>query len=220
MGEVRNCNCEVGKFVFSDGVLKSGKNSKSVEEIVNDFMVNSKGEDRYILSFNRKGIIYFKAIKRSELKRNFNKVMYFNGNSRGCEFGFRFLKRNEDYLLSLEDVYNSAGEKLEMSEAEFAEIAMKCQGMDKKANLGNVAEYVISGNKKDIVDRFRTKKHDVYVYVMINGKLCKAKKGCECKASYSGQKGRPLYDIYGLSTGYKKSNGSVKYDENLNIRMK
>ena len=64
MGEIRNCNCEVGSFIFSDGVLKSGKNSKSLEEIVSDFMVNSKGEDRYILSFNRKGTIYFKAIKR------------------------------------------------------------------------------------------------------------------------------------------------------------
>ena len=81
MGEVRNCNSEVGSFIFTNGVLKSGKNRKSVEEIVNDFMVNSKGEDRYILSFNRKGIIYFKAIKRTELKNNFNKVMYFNGNT-------------------------------------------------------------------------------------------------------------------------------------------
>ena len=219
MGEIRNCNCEVGSFIFSDGVLKSGKNSKSVAEIVNDFMVNSKGEDRYILSFNRKGTIYFKAIKRTELKNNFNRVMYFNGNARGCEFGFRFLKQNEDFLMSLNDVYDSAGNKYQMPEEDFVEIALKCREMDKNVNLGNIAEYVISGNKKDIIDRFRTKKHDVYCYVMINDKLCKVKKASECKASFAGQKSRPLYD-YGLSSGYKKSNGSIKYDENLNLRAR
>lgn len=220
MGENRNCNCEVGSFIFSNGVLKSGKNSKSVAEIVNDFMVNSKGEDRYILSFNRKGTIYFKAIKRTELKNNFNRVMYFNGNSRGCEFGFRFLKQNEDFLMSLNDVYDSAGNKYEMPEEDFVEIALKCREMDQNVNLGNIAEYVLSGNKKDIIDRFRTKKHDVYVFVKINGKLCKVKKASECKASFAGQKSRPLLDDYGLTAGYKKSNGSVKYDENLNIRTR
>ena len=146
--------------------------------------------------------------------------MYFNGNSRGCEFGFRFLKKNEDFLMSLDDVYNSAGEKLEMLEEEFAEVALQCKELDDKANLGNVAEYIISRNRKDIIDRFRNKKHDVYVFVKINGKLCKAKKGSECKASYSGQKNRPLYEVCGLSTGYKKSNGSVKYDTNLELRSR
>lgn len=220
MGEIRNCNCEIGTFTFSDGILKSGKNSKNIEEIVSDFMTNSQGEDRYILSFNRKGIVYFKAIKRSELKNNFNQIMYFNGNARGCEFGFRFLKQNEDFLMGLNDVYDSAGNKYQMPEADFTEIALKCKEMDKQANLGNVAEYVISGNKKDIVDRFRTKKHDVYIFVKIKGELCKVKKASECKASFAGQKGRPLLDDYGLTSGYKKSNGSVKYDASLNIRKK
>ena len=119
MGEIRNCNCKIGTFTFSDGILKSGKNSKNIEEIVSDFMTNSQGEDRYILSFNRKGIVYFKAIKRSELKNNFNQIMYFNGNARGCEFGFRFLKQNEDFLMGLNDVYDSAGNKYQMSEEDF-----------------------------------------------------------------------------------------------------
>lgn len=220
MGEIRNCNCEVGSFIFSDGVLKSGKNSKSIEEIVNDFMVNSRGEDRYILSFNRKGIIYFKALTRSELKKNFDKIMYFNGNSRGCEFGFRFLKKNEEFLMSLDDALDSTGNKYEMPEEDFAKIALKCKELDENVNLGNIAEYIISGNKKDIIDRFRTKKHDVYVFVKINSELCKVKKASECKASFAGQKNRPLFDDYGLTSGYKKSNGSVKYDASLNIRMK
>lgn len=220
MGEIRNCNSDQGSFTFSNGILKSGKNSKNTEEIISDFMVKSKGEDRYILSFNRKGIVYFKALKRTELKENFDRIMYFNGNSRGCEFGFRFLKRNEDFLLSLDDVYNESGEKFEMSEEEFSEIALQCKKLDEKANLGNIAEYVISGDKRDIIDRFRSKKHDCYCYVMIDNKLCKAKKASECKSSYSGQKGRPLYEICGLTTGYKKSNGSIKYDTSLNLRTK
>lgn len=220
MGEVRNCNCEVGSFIFLDGVLKSGKNSKNTEEIISDFMVKSRGEDRYILSFNREGIVFFKAIKRSELKKNFSSIMYFNGNSRGCEFGFRFLKKNEGFLMSLDDAYDASGNKYEMLEEDFVKIALECKKMDEKVNLGNVAEFIISGNKKDIIDRFRTKKHDVYIFVKINGELCKVKKASECKASFAGQKSRPLYDSYGLSSGYKKSNGSIKYDENLNIRMK
>ena len=220
MGEVRNCNCEVGSFIFSDGVLKSGKNSKNTEEIISDFMVKSRGEDRYILSFNRKGIIYFKAIKRTELKNNFNKVMYFNGNSRGCEFGFRFQKKNEDFLMGLNDVYDASGKKYEMMEEDFVKIALECKKMDEKVNLGNVAEFIISKNQKDITDRFRNKKHDVYVFVKINGEMCKVKKASECKASFAGQKNRPLYDNYGLSSGYKKSNGSIKYDANLNLRAR
>jgi hypothetical protein len=122
--------------------------------------------------------------------------------------------------MSLNNVYDSSGKKYEMPEEDFVEIALKCREMDKNVNLGNVAEYVISGNKKDIIDRFRTKKHDVYVFVKINGKLCKVKKASECKASFAGQKSRPLLDDYGLTSGYKKSNGSVKYDESLKIRMK
>lgn len=220
MEKIRNCNSEEGSFTFINGMLKCGEKSRSLDNIISDFMVKSKAEDRYILSFNREGTIFFKAIKRSDLKKNFSKIMYFNGNNRGCEFGFRFLKRNEDFLMSLDDAYNSKGEKLEMSEVEFAEIAMKCYKMDKGVNLGNIAEYAISGNAKDITDRFRDKKHDNYVYVMINGKLCKAKKGSECKSSYSGQKGRPLYELCGLTTGYKKSNGSIKYDTSLNLRTK
>lgn len=220
MEKIRNCNSDQGSFTFYDGVLKCGKNSKDLDAIISDFMNKSKGEDRYILSFNRNGIIYFKAIKRSELKKNFSSVMYFNGNSRGCEFGFRFLKKNEDFLMSLDDVYDASGKKYEMLEEEFAEVALECRKMDEKANLGNVAEYIISRNKKDIIDRFRDKKHDNYIYVMINGKLCKTKKASECKSSYSGQKNRPLYEVCGLSTGYKKSNGSIKYDTSLNLRTR
>ena len=220
MGEVRNCNCEVGSFTFIDGILRSGKKSKDLDDIICDFMMKSQGEDRYILSFNREGTIFFKAIKRSDLKKNFSKIMYFNGNSRGCEFGFRFLKRNEDYLLNLADVYDSSGNKYEMPEEDFTEIALKCKEMDERVNLGNIAEFIISGNKKDILDRFRTKKHDVYVFVKINGELCKVKKASECKASYAGQKSRPLFEDYGLTSGYKKSNGSVKYDSNLNLRSR
>lgn len=220
MEKVRNCNADQGSFTFFDGILKCGSKSKKLEDIITDFMNKSRSEDRYILSFNREGIVYFKAITRSELKRNFNSVMYFNGSSRGCEFGFRFLKRNEHFLLSLPDVYNSNGEKMEMSEADFSEIVLKCREMNSKANLGNVAEYVLSNNKKDITDRFRTKKHDVYVYVMLDGKLCKAKKASEVKASYSGQKNRPLYEVCNHSTGYKKSNGSIKYDTNLELRSR
>lgn len=220
MGEVRNCNCEVGSFIFMDGVLKCGSKSKNTEEIISDFMVKSRGEDRYILSFNRNGIVYFKALKRTELKDNFSSVMYFNGNSRGCEFGFRFLKKSEAFLMSLADVYDSAGNKYEMPEEDFTEIALKCKELDKNVNLGNIAEYIISGNKKDILDRFRTKKHDVYCYVKINGELCKVKKASECKASYAGQKSRPLFEDYGLTSGYKKSNGSIKYDTNLELRSR
>lgn len=220
MEKTRNCNTDKGSFTFLDGVLRSGSKSKELDQIISDFMDKSRGEDRYILSFNRGGIVYFKAITRSELKRNFLKVMYFNGNNRGCEFGFRFLKMNEDYLLSLADVYDSAGKKLEMSEADFSEIVMECYKMDPKVNLGNIAEYALSKNPKDITDRFRQKKHDVYIYVMLDGKLCKAKKASEMKASYSGQKNRPLYEVCGLSTGYKKSNGSIKYDTSLNLRAR
>lgn len=220
MGNIRNCNADQGSFTFIDNVLKCKGKSKGIDAIISDFMNKSRGEDRYVLSFNREGIVYFKAITRSELKRNFLKVMYFNGSAKGCEFGFRFLKMNEDFLLSLADVYNAAGEKMEMSEADFSEIVLKCREMDPKVNLGNVAEYALSKNPKDITDRFRTKKHDLYCYVMLNGELCKAKKGSECKASYSGQKGRPLYEICDLSTGYKKSNGSIKYDTSLNLRVR
>lgn len=220
MANIRNCNADQGSFTFINNVLKCKEKSKGIDEIISDFMKKSKGEDRYILSFNREGIVYFKALTRSELKKNFLKVMYFNGSSRGCEFGFRFLKKNEDFLLSLPDVYNSAGEKLEMSEADFSEIVMKCYEMDPKVNLGNIAEYVLSKNPKDITDRFRSKKHDVYIYVMLEGKLCKAKKASEMKASYSGQKNRPLYEVCNLSTGYKKSNGSIKYDTSLNLRSR
>lgn len=220
MEKIRNCNSEEGSFTFIGGILKCGEKSKDLDAIINDFMMKSKGEDRYILSYNRNGIVYFKAIKRSELKRNFNRIMYFNGSARGCEFGFRFLKRNESYLLSLEDVYDASGNKYEMPEEDFTEIALKCKAIDKNVNLGNIAEYIISGNRKDIIDRFRTKKHDVYCFIKINGELCKAKKASECKASYAGQKSRPLFEDYGLTSGYKKSNGSVKYDSNLNLRSR
>lgn len=220
MGNIRNCNSDEGSFTFIDGILRSGKKSKDLDAIIDDFMMKSKTEDRYILSFNRESTIYFKAIKRSELKKHFLEVMYFNGSSRGCEFGFRFLKRNEHFLLSLADVYNEAGEKMEMSEDDFSEIVMECRKLDPKANLGNVAEYVLSNNVKDITDRFRQKKHDVYIYVMLDGKLCKAKKASEVKASYSGQKNRPLYEVCNHSTGYKKSNGSVKYNTNLELRSR
>lgn len=220
MGNIRNCNADQGSFTFIDNVLKCEGKSKNLDSIIDDFMMKSKTEDRYILSFNRGGIVYFKAITRSELKKNFLKIMYFNGSSRGCEFGFRFLAMNEAFLLSLADVYNVNGEKYEMPEADFSEIVMKCRELDPKANLGNVAEYVLSNNVKDITDRFRQKKHDVYVYVMLDGKLCKAKKASEVKASYSGQKNRPLYEVCNHSTGYKKSNGSVKYDINLELRSR
>lgn len=235
---IRTLNNNGGAFEFDGQAVINLTNGKHLnfEQVIQDFFNVTNTEEKIVLSYNRCGIIKYKAATRTDFKLC-PELLYFNGNSSasyGFEFGFRFTSKVADFLDSLPDVLDKDGHKLEIPEVEFVKIANDLKNnYNKSCNLGNIAEYVISGNIKDITEPTRKKKHDVYIYVMgKNGELCKSRKAAECKASYAGQKGQALAtDLLiwdkkagqfkmGLSSGYKKSNGAVKYDENMNLKNK
>ena len=78
-------------------------------------------------------------------------------NTAGKKFGvcIRNISDNIEKLSTVgEKVLSFPADTLEKIASDFAETG---------ANNGNFAEYLLSGNEKDITDRFRVKKNDVYV---------------------------------------------------------
>lgn len=78
-------------------------------------------------------------------------------NTAGKKFGvcIRNISDNIEKLSAIgEKVLSFSADTLEKIASEFAETG---------ANNGNFAEYLLSGNEKDITDRFRAKKNDVYI---------------------------------------------------------
>lgn len=78
-------------------------------------------------------------------------------NTAGKKFGvcIRNVSDNIEKLSAIgEKVLSFSADTLEKIASEFSETG---------ANNGNFAEYLLSGNVKDITDRFRAKKNDVYI---------------------------------------------------------
>ena len=78
-------------------------------------------------------------------------------NTAGKKFGvcIRNVSDNIEKLSAIgEKVLNFSVDTLEKIASEFSETG---------ANNGNFAEYLLSGNVKDITNRFRAKKNDVYI---------------------------------------------------------
>lgn len=237
--KTRNLNNRGGAFEFDGWTVINTTNglTKTQEEAMRDFAEIHEGEARIVLCYNRNGYVEFKALTIAELIAH-PFLLYWNGsdsNSNGFEFGFKFVVSTmAKYLESCDDVYDVNGNKLRMTEEDFVKIANHCKDLNKFCNNGNICEYIISGNELDITDPTRDKKHDVYIYTLNKktGELSPWKKPAECKASFSGQAGKPigtdlkiwdkeLKDFrYGLSKGYKKSNGAVKYDGNMRLKKK
>lgn len=150
--------CSVEKTCEPETVVITGilvKAEKIRETILSDF-ANSKKLAVMVESAENKRVL--EVLEVPVNKNTIDIIMScLTLNNANYKYGvcIRNVKDNIAKLMEIGNkVLSFPAETLEKIASEFAETG---------ANNGNFAEYLLSGNVKDITDRFRAKKNDVYI---------------------------------------------------------
>ena len=214
---VRHLNTENGcpedKQVEFDGVFVK-LNGVIVDTFANIVdrvcaYLNEHGEQLEI-GYNRDGIVEFKHVSISELRRNPQAYLQMSGTKNSISFVFRFLARYEEIYQALPDVYTKDGELAAMPEDEFCEAYNKYIMEDNGCNYGLVGEFHLTGNENDLYRR--KKQHDVYTrHETSTGAIAKAKSSNELKMSIAGGKNREFIAANGNKKNASYSNSNAIY---------
>jgi hypothetical protein len=132
---------------------------KSWSEIEQQILEKNKGK-KIILAINDENNIYFLTLNLSSLIK-YRFLFQLNvKNNKTCGICFRyFSKYNDLYFEIAENVQKVSLENF----IDILEIALN---IDNNCNFGNIAEYFLSHNIKDLTDeKFRSKKADLYIKV-------------------------------------------------------
>lgn len=132
---------------------------KNWNDIEKEIMLKNKGK-KIMLVINDENFIYFLTLNLSDLvKHHF--LFQLNVKNKNCGVCFRyFSKYNDLYFQIAENI-----QKININD--FIDVLEIALNIDNNCNFGNVAEYFVSHNEKDLTDeKYRTKKADTYIKIM------------------------------------------------------
>lgn len=148
---------------------------KNWNDIEKDILTKNKGK-KIVLAINDENFIYLLTLKLSDLVK-YHFLFQLNVKGKNCGICFRhFSKYNDLYFEIAENV-----QKININD--FVEVLEIALNIDSNCNLGNIVEYFITHNEKDLNnEKYRNKKADAYLTVISkNGK--QYKKAIEIKSS-------------------------------------
>lgn len=205
--------CPVDKQVEFDGV------TVKLNGVIVDTFTNIVGcvcaylrdhGEQLEIGYNRDGIVEFKHVSISELRKNPQAYLQMNGTKNGISFVFRFLARYEEIYQALPDVYTKDGELAAMPEDEFCEAYNGYITGINGCNYGLVGEFHLTGNEDDLYRR--KKQHDIYTrHETSTGAIAKAKSSNELKMSVAGGLNREFIAANGNKKNASYSNSNAIY---------
>lgn len=218
---VNNCTKGIVEQCKDTGDLYvNGKLYATFDDIVKTVSAELfKNNNKIMICFNRNNMVYFKVINKSAFMANPKAFMYFNGKVEYFGYCFRFISSYENVYMNLPDALDKNGKPYTIKQAEYAE-KYNHFIIENAVNYGNISEYHVSHNIKDITEKTRAKKHDVTSrYITINGNKSKCSVSFELKTSVAGHnKGLTNLISYNankvikpLSGGYNKTNEFIRF---------
>lgn len=148
---------------------------KNWDDIEKEIMLKNKGK-KIMLVINDENFVYFLTLNLSDLVK-YHFLFQLNVKNKNCGICFR-------YFSKYNDLYFEIAENIQKISLEnFIDVLEIALNIDDKCNFGNVAEYFVSHNEKDLTDeKYRTKKADTYIKIISKNNK-EYKKPVEIKAS-------------------------------------
>lgn len=148
---------------------------KTWSEIEKQILEKNKGK-KIILVINDENFVYFLTLNLSDLIK-YHFLFQLNVKNKNCGVCFR-------YFAKYNDLYFEIAENIQKISLEnFVDVLEIALNIDSNCNFGNIAEYFLSHNIKDLTDeKFRSKKADTYIKIISKNNK-EYKKPVEIKAS-------------------------------------
>lgn len=129
---------------------------KTWSEIEKQILEKNKGK-KIVLVINDESFVYFLTLKLSDLIK-YHFLFQLNVKNKSCGICFR-------YFSKYNDLYFEIAENIQKINLEnFIDVLEIALNIDNNCNFGNIAEYFLSHNIKDLTDeKYRSKKADLYI---------------------------------------------------------